>query len=89
MVVPVSTRSTTASARPRPHAASTEPETYFMPNVAQSNANLSIEHNELKQQHLTCLTLRSVVLCEELSGQVRIRGDDALARELFDRANAG
>ena len=31
IVVPVSTRSTTASARPNPHAASTEPETYLMP----------------------------------------------------------
>jgi hypothetical protein len=31
MVVPVSTKSTTASARPRPHAASTDPDTNFMP----------------------------------------------------------
>ena len=31
MVVPVSTRSMTASASPRPHAASTEPDTYLMP----------------------------------------------------------
>lgn len=32
IVVPVSTKSTTASARPKPHAASTDPETYFMPS---------------------------------------------------------
>ena len=31
MVVPVSTRSMTASARPKPQAASTDPETYLMP----------------------------------------------------------
>lgn len=31
MVVPVSTRSMTASARPRPQAASTEPDTYLIP----------------------------------------------------------
>lgn len=46
MVVPVSTKSTTASAKPNPHAASTDPETYLMPVS---------DHMELEPDHMKCI----------------------------------
>ncbi len=35
IVVPVSTKSTTASAKPKPHAASTDPDTYLIPKMTK------------------------------------------------------
>lgn len=44
IVVPVSTRSITASARPRPHAASTDPDTNFI-----STASINADNSEVSE----------------------------------------
>jgi hypothetical protein len=43
MVVPVSTKSTTASAKPNPQAASTEPDTYLIPIYASMVSDIKLD----------------------------------------------
>ena len=76
--VPVSTRSTTASASPSPHAASTEPET----NLMRASRPARAAARRRPRPRLG----RAVVLREELAREHRERRHDALARE---RARVG